>query len=664
MKTTRNLGSRLGLGLGLVALALSVGAQTDGARIWEYSTLSTAAAGGVVSSPTVGADGTVYFGIEIGSETSPNPTGRIYAITPDGDEKWTYDTDDWVDATLFLGADERLYFGDWSGRLHALEAATGEVVWTTDVGAFMVSSVAQGPDGTLYAGTGDSLLVAFDPATGQSKWSFPTEDWVFASTVVGPDGRIYFGSWDDRFYAVDPQGELIWSVLTSGDIVGGAALMADGTVVFGSRDRVVYAINADGTLRWSYETGDGVEAAPAIGPDGSVAIGSTDGYLYRLSADGALIWRVDLGGAVYSTPSWREDGSIIVGSSAFKVHALSASGSTLWTYETGDWVDSSPAVTTDGRIYITGYDKKLHALNSTVGAELAAEWGTFQQSLRRGGRQVRGLGQSGPGRLTNLSVRSQAGSGAETLIAGWVVGGSGARDLLLRGVGPTLAEFGVTGALIDPVITLFDGETAIAINPNWGEAADAAELVAAAATVGAFALPEGSLDAALLASQVAGAPRTLQVVGTAGQTGVALVEVYDVGGDATAELVNLSVRSQVGTGDQVLIAGLVVNDTTTLLLRGVGPTLADFEVTGELTDPVLQVYHGAELLAQGDDAGEGSDATLILNWTAALNTFPLPSGSKDAALIVTLPAGAYSAVVSGANQSTGVALIEVYLVRE
>ena len=167
----------------------------------------------------------------------------------------------------------------------------------------------------------------------------------------------------------------------------------------------------------------------------------------------------------------------------------------------------------------------------------------------------------------------------------------------------------------------------------------------------------------MLANQGFG-PRTLQVSGASGQTGVALVEVYDSGGDASAELINLSARSQVGTGDQVLIAGFVIDDTTTLLVRGIGPTLADYGVTGELADPVLQIFKGSEMLAQGNDAGAGSDAELIASWAADLNTFPLPDGSKDAALVVTLPAGAYSAVVSGANHGTGVALIEVYLVRE
>ncbi len=635
--------------------------QADGSEIWAYSTLSTAAAGGIVSSPAVGPDGTVYFGLEIGSETSIITRGRLYAISPSGSEKWVYDTDDWVDAAPLISPDGRIYFGDWDGMFYCLDAETGAEVWSIDAGAFIVGSAAQGPDGTLYVGTGESLLLAIDPADGDIKWAYPAEDWIFAAPVVGPDGRIYVGSWDDRLYALEPNGTLAWSVLTGGDITGAAALMADGTVVVGSRDRFVYALNSDGTLRWVYETGDGVESAPSIGPDGSVAIGSTDGYVYRLSSAGELIWRTDLTEAVYSTPSWREDGSIVVGASDFNVHALSATGSSLWTFETGDWVDGTPAVTEDGRIYVTSFDKKLYALNSTAGPDESAEWGTLQRNNRRTAWQVRGNTGGGAGRLANLSVRSNAGSGAQTLIAGLVVGGSGSRDLLMRGVGPTLADFGVTGALSDSRIGLFQGEDQVEFNDNWGEAANADEIASAATTVGAFALDPDSLDAAMLINQGTGA-RTLQVTGAGGETGVALVEIYDVSGDASAELINLSARSQVGTGDGVLIAGLVIDEEATLLIRGLGPTLSDFGVANVLADPQVQIIRGTELLAQSSDHSTASDASDIAAAATELGALSLEPGTQDAALLVTLPQGVYSAVVRGVNNTTGVALIEVYLV--
>ncbi|GAB5562312.1 MAG: hypothetical protein SynsKO_39590 [Synoicihabitans sp.] len=647
--------------VGSVAFLPLLPAQTDGDVLWSYSTLSTAAAGGIVSSPAVGADGTIYFGIEIGSSTSLNPTGRVLALNPDGTEKWTVDLDDWVDASPLVGIDGTIYLGCWNGNFYAFDAATGAEKWKFESEAFIVSSAAQGPDGTLYFGGGDFSLHALDPETGVEKWSYPVEDWIYSPPVIDPAGNIYFGSWDDRFYALDADGELLWSVLTGGDIVGAGALMADGTVVFGSRDRVVYAIKPDGTLRWSYETGDSIDASPSIGPDGSVVIGSTDGNLYRLSSTGELIWQKSLGQSIYSTPAWRADGSIIFGASDFALHAFDANGDEIWKVDTGDWVDSSPVVTDAGRIYFTSFDKKLYAVSSTVEPDHGAEWGRYQRNERGRAWQIRGVSAEAPGRLKNLSVRTLAGSGSSTLIGGMVMGGTGSRELLMRGVGPTLTDFNVVGALNDPRITLIEGsDTIVGTNDDWGDAPSVSDITAAASLVGAFPLPEPSADSVLLQTLGAGA-RTLQVTGAGGTTGVALIELYDVQGDASAELINISARSFVGTGSEVLIAGFVVDGTTTLLVRGVGPTLGDYGVTGALSDPIVQIYQGSELLAQADDAGQPSDAAAISGWADNLFAFALPDGSKDAALLITLPEGVYSAVIKGKGDATGVALAEVYL---
>jgi hypothetical protein len=126
-------------------------------------------------------------------------------------------------------------------------------------------------------------------------------------------------------------------------------------------------------------------------------------------------------------------------------------------------------------------------------------------------------------------------------------------------------------------------------------------------------------------------------------------------------LINISARSQVGTGADVLIAGFVIDGPTSLLIRGVGPTLADYGVTGVLADPVVQIYCGNQLLAQGNDSSIASDASGIMAWAQSLSAFALPDGSKDAVLLVTLPAGVYSALIKGQDGGTGVALAEVYL---
>jgi hypothetical protein len=270
-----------------------------------------------------------------------------------------------------------------------------------------------------------------------------------------------------------------------------------------------------------------------------------------------------------------------------------------------------------------------------------------------------------PAYLTNLSIRASAGAGAQTLIVGFNVGGegtTGSKNLLIRGVGPTLGERGVTGVLTDPMITLFSGSREVASNDNWDPIATP---VSTQNTVAAgFRLTGGSRDAALISSGVTAGTTTVQVTGVGGTSGIVIAEVYDLVTPtsvtaATPRLTNLSCRAQVGTDANVLIAGIVVagNGQRRLLIRVVGPGLNQFNVPGTLADPRLTVFSGQTAIATNDnwDPNEVPPAT-----QANAGAFPLPTGSGDAAVIVSLPRGPYTVQVSGASNSTGVALIEVY----
>ena len=144
-----------------------------------------------------------------------------------------------------------------------------------------------------------------------------------------------------------------------------------------------------------------------------------------------------------------------------------------------------------------------------------------------------------------------------------------------------------------------------------------------------------------------------------------LLELYDVNRDPSANrLVNVSVRAQVGTGDNVLIPGIVVagDSAQTFLIRAVGPTLADFGVTGTLTDPVLEVLSGQSVLANNDNWSEAAEADAVRAAAVSTGAFALPAGSADAALLVQLEPGVYTARVSGAGTTAGKALVEVYAV--
>ncbi len=267
-------------------------------------------------------------------------------------------------------------------------------------------------------------------------------------------------------------------------------------------------------------------------------------------------------------------------------------------------------------------------------------------------------------RLANLSTRAQAGTGEATLIPGFFVEGTAAKRILLRGVGPGLAAFGVAGPLSRPELTLLAADgTQIAANRGWdaGTPAEASALADAAARTGAFALTPGSNDAALLVSLAPGA-YTAPITAVDGTTGIALVEAYELDANDPTRLRNLSTRARVGPGQQVAIPGLVVvgPNARTLLVRAVGPGLAAFGVVGRLARPSLVLQQGAQPLAANAGWEISADPAALTAAAQRAGAFALGSGQPDAALLVTLPAGAYTIQVTGADGGSGVVLVEVY----
>lgn len=264
-------------------------------------------------------------------------------------------------------------------------------------------------------------------------------------------------------------------------------------------------------------------------------------------------------------------------------------------------------------------------------------------------------------RLANLAIRADASAG-EPLIVGFNVGTGAEKTVLIRAVGPTLGDFGVSRPLVDPRVQLFaSGNARIGENDDYA-AADAPVF----AQVGAFGLPAGSKDAALVARLAPGG-YTAHVTGAAGTSGTVLVEVYEVGSTGTP-LTNLSARARVGTGDAILIPGLVLSPGATsrrVLVRAVGPGLVPFGVTGLLADPKLELFQGGARIAENDNWGTpvgpyAASAQALGTAFQRCGAFSLPAGSLDAALDVLLPPGGYTLQVSGIGGRTGEALVEVY----
>ena len=252
---------------------------------------------------------------------------------------------------------------------------------------------------------------------------------------------------------------------------------------------------------------------------------------------------------------------------------------------------------------------------------------------------------AGAARLSNLSVRANVNAG-QVLTVGFST--TGAKALLVRGVGPALGAFNVPNFNADPRLEIYNsGQSLTAANNDW-----APGLAGVFQAYGAFALAAGSADSALVTTLAGGA--TSQV--KSATNGIVLVEVYEEVAGGPARLSNLSTIYRAGTGDDVLIAGFTVSGDVakTLLIRGVGPALGLFNVPDRLADPKLEIYRGSRKLAENNDWNARVAAA-----TPGLG-FALDAGSKDAALLVTLPPGGYTAQLSGADGGTGTGLIEIY----
>jgi uncharacterized protein (DUF1800 family) len=273
--------------------------------------------------------------------------------------------------------------------------------------------------------------------------------------------------------------------------------------------------------------------------------------------------------------------------------------------------------------------------------------------------------QFGTDRVLNLSSRARAGVSADALIAGFVIGPGAPKQVLIRAVGPSLAPFNVAGLLANPKLEVFDSAgIKVLENDDWGTIAGGpVPLASDFAAVGAFALTgPSSQDAAVLATLPSGG-YTVQVSGATGESGVALVEVYDVSGGA--QLMNLSTRARVQSGSQIVISGLVVapgSGLRKMLVRAAGPSLDAFGLTGTLADPVLTLLDSAgRAMATNDNWADAGRAPAIAAAGTAAGAFAFSGlASRDAAMLVDLPPGGYTLQVTGAGNSSGLALVEVY----
>lgn len=468
-------------------------------------------------------------------------------------------------------------------------------------------------DGTVVAATGSNTPV---PAG--------------LTNVVGISSGYYHN------LAVKSDGTVVgWSAYTnSGEGVPPVGLSGVASVIAGTY--VSYAVKTDGSVvTWGSNYSGLIPGALALTPAVALSIGGSHGVALRdPSGDAAPVitvppvaqtvtagQNVTLSVTATGTPppsfQWLLNGSVLNGATTatFTVTGVSLAYAGTYTVE----VSNSLGTVTSAPVTLI--------VNPTL--------------------NQRGL----------LTSSAHANAGPFALSGTFTVEGTVAKQMLIRGIGPALAPFGVSDVLADPQLAITTSAgVAVVSNDNWSSATNASQISSVSAQVGAFALSFGSKDAAVLRSFAPGTYH-VRLTGAAGAGGVAFLEIYDA--DATPRTVYLATSAYAGVGSNTFIHAFTVSGAPagrSYFIRALGPTL---NTAGGLADPRLAVFNadGAQLAANDDWAGDSALAALA----TSVGAMPLAPASKDAALSFIPPSsGTYTLKVTGAGNTSGLVLVEIF----
>ncbi|HEV2842851.1 MAG TPA: hypothetical protein VGW39_16135 [Chthoniobacterales bacterium] len=295
-----------------------------------------------------------------------------------------------------------------------------------------------------------------------------------------------------------------------------------------------------------------------------------------------------------------------------------------------------------------GDDASFASLNSMVSDSVANRY------IVDGSGAIRIATSTLKSRSLNVSTRLQVLENENVLIGGFIIGGTSTKNVILRALGPSLTAHDVDGVLPDPVLELYDsGGDLIASNDSWKLNAQTGTSQQAAIEATTLA-PANDLEAALIATLEPQQGYTAVVRGSHGQTGVSIVELYDLSSSSAASLANLSTRGFVESGDKVMIGGFILSGSGEVVVRALGPSLAQSGIANPLGNPSLQLIDGnGQMISANDDWVDA------VNEAAIRATGLQPTNNLESAILVSLPGGAYTAIVNGHNQP-GVGLVEVY----
>ncbi|HTO02463.1 MAG TPA: PQQ-binding-like beta-propeller repeat protein, partial [Opitutus sp.] len=671
----------------------------------------TGESGIIGASPAIGADGTVYIG----------GTDKIlYALNAaNGSKKWSFTAGTAISSTPAIGSDGTLYFRD-DTKLYALSAA-GALRWTFDLAGSTdgtYCSPAIGSDGTIYVGTNGGAFYAVKDNGGGSvtqKWKFTADGDIFTSPSIAADGTLHFATLNGKVYALTDNGgsasqKWSWTAPGNSSITSSIAIGTDGTLYFAGYDQKLHALTSGGSEKWAFMLGDEVRASsPAIGADGTIYVGCYDGKVYAVKPNGTL-------NRVFTTAKTIRSSPVIAGTRLY----FGSADAKLYAFDIGQTAAASPwpmfqhnpqhtARSAPVAVSITSQpqSRTLVAGSTLTLSVSAAGSGTIRYQWYKNGAALPGATNATytvanvtsndagtytvtvsndsenvtssaatvsilpigtmPASFANIATRAFCSTGSKVTIGGFVVAGGASKRILIRAVGPSLTAqgLGASEVLADPTINVHRGASIIATNDNWSDNSNADEINRTAIQIGARAFETSDTKSSALLLTLEAGVYSFVVNGAGGASGVVLLEVYDADGGINSKFVNIATRAYSTTGNGVAIGGFVISGSVSknILVRAVGPTLSTqgLEPGEVLADPMIELHHGAPVIASNDDWGSGQNKDEIIATGARIGAAPFAlTDTRSSALLLNLQPGVYSFIARGKAESSGIVLVEIY----